>query len=229
MKEKFKEYCHKENDEIKINKNLFNENKAIINRVIRKALTEVSKSTYDFEYKHIEEVINLAYIGTNKKIDLPNGIYAENVYGEIEIKKKKEKIDIKKSEEVTILKEDIDGNSIDFNNYEIKFEIVKSQKNLKITNNDLIKYFDYDKIKKYVIIRNRKNGDKITPLGMKGNKKLKDIFIDMKIPKDVRDEIPLIAFDDNIAWVLDVKLSNIYKVTNETENILKIIYKRKVS
>ncbi|WP_436513323.1 tRNA lysidine(34) synthetase TilS [Clostridium thermobutyricum] len=228
-KEKFKEYCHKENDEIKINKNLFKENKAIINRVIRKALTEVSKSTYDFEHKHIEEVINLAYIGTNKKIDLPNGIYAENVYGEIEIKKKKEKIDIKKSEEVTILKEDLDGNSIDFNNYEIKFEIVKSQKNLKITNNDLIKYFDYDKIKKYVIIRNRKNGDKITPLGMKGNKKLKDIFIDMKIPKEVRDEIPLIVFDDNIAWVLDVKLSNIYKVTNETENILKIIYKRKVS
>ena len=64
---------------------------------------------------------------------------------------------------------------------------------------------------------------------MKGSKKLKDIFIDMKIPKEVRDEIPLIVFDDDIAWVLDVKLSNIYKVTNETENILKIIYKRKVS
>ncbi|WP_297638654.1 tRNA lysidine(34) synthetase TilS [uncultured Clostridium sp.] len=226
-KEKFKEYCVKENGNIKIKEELFKESKAIITRVIRKALTKVSKSTYDFELKHVEEVIKLSKIGTNKRIDLPNNIYAENVYGQIYIKKK-EKEKIINNIEITIEKEKLDGYKIEFNGYELNFEIVQNRKNLKIADNDLIKYFDCDKIKKYVVIRTRKNGDKITPMGMSGSKKLKDIFIDMKIPKDKREELPIIVFDDNISWVLDVKLSNIYKVTKETDNILKIIYKRKV-
>lgn len=226
-KEKFKEYCIKENSNIRINEKLFNENKAIVARVLRKALTKVSKSTYDFELKHIEEVIKLSKIGTNKRIDLPNNIYAENMYGQIYIKKKEPKNKMLKKE-IVIEKNNLNGYKTEFNGYELSFEIIENRKNSKIPNNDLIKYFDCDKIKKYVVIRTRKDGDKINPLGMDGNKKLKDIFIDMKIPKEKRDELPIIVFDDNISWVLDVKLSNIYKVTKKTENILKIIYKRKV-
>ena len=100
------------------------------------------------------------------------------------------------------------------------------EKNLKFNNNDLIKYFDYDKINEYVTVRKRKNGDRIIPLGMTGSKKLKDIFINMKVPKDYRDNIPVIQFDDEIAWVLGVKTSNTYKVTNQTKNILKVMCKR---
>ena len=61
---------------------------------------------------------------------------------------------------------------------------------------------------------------------MTGSKKLKDIFINMKVPKDYRDNIPVIQFDDEIAWVLGVKTSNTYKVTNQTKNILKVMCKR---
>ncbi|MGL4849011.1 MAG: tRNA lysidine(34) synthetase TilS [Clostridium sp.] len=224
-KGKFKEYCIKDNGNIKIKKELFNESRTILARVIRKVLVKVSKSTYDFEMKHIEEVIKLNSLGTNKRVDLPNGIYAENIYGEIYIKKRVEKKECTVSE-ITIGKEDVEGVQ-NFGEYEFKFEVIRKEKNLKITNNDLIKYFDYDKINKCIIIRNRKNGDKIVPFGMKGTKKLKDIFIDMKIQKEKRDELPIIEFDDNIAWVVGVKLSEIYRVTKDTENILKIIYKRK--
>lgn len=226
-KGKFKEYCIKENGNIKIDEKLFYENKAIVARVLRKALTKVSKSTYDFELKHIEEVMKLSKIGTNKRIDLPNNIYAENIYGKIYIKKKEKEIDTQKKE-IIIEKDKLNGYKTEFNGYELSFEIIENRKNSKIPNNDLIKYFDCDKIKKYVVIRTRKNGDKINPLGMNGSKKLKDIFIDMKVPKEKREELPVIVFDDDISWVLDVKLSNIYKVTKKTDNILKIIYKRKV-
>ncbi|MGL5649604.1 MAG: tRNA lysidine(34) synthetase TilS [Clostridium sp.] len=224
-KEKFKLFCVKENGDIKIKKELFNESRSVLTRVIRKALVKVSKSTYDFEMKHIEEVIKLNYLGTNKKVDLPNGIYAENIYGEIYIKKREEKKVVEKKK-ICVLKEEVEKRS-QFGDYEFNFEVLKNQKNLKITNNDLIKYFDYDKINKCIIIRNRENGDKMVPFGMKGTKKLKDIFIDMKIQKEKRDELPVIVFDDNIAWVVGVRLSDIYKVTKETENILKISYKRK--
>ena len=223
----FNKYCSLKNNEIIINRELFDKEKAIITRVIRKSLTTLSKSTYDFEMKHVKEVINLKDIGTNKRIDLPNGIYAENIYGEIYIKEKDSLIN-KNNEysEVTIKKEDLNGLKIDFLGCLIEFKVSLREKNLKFNNNDLIKYFDYDKINEYVTFRKRKNGDRITPLGMNGSKKLKDIFIDMKIPKDYRDNIPIMQIDNEIAWVLGVKTSNTYKVTKTTNKILKIICKR---
>ncbi len=223
----FNKYCSLKNNEIIINRELFDREKAIITRVIRKSLTTLSKSTYDFEMKHVKEVINLKDIGTNKRIDLPNGIYAENIYGEIYIKEKDSLIN-KNNEysEVTIKKEDLNGLKIDFLGCLIEFEVSLREKNLKFNNNDLIKYFDYDKINEYVTFRKRKNGDRITPLGMNGSKKIKDIFIDMKIPKDYRDNIPIMQIDNEIAWVLGVKTSNTYKVTKTTKKILKIICKR---
>ena len=54
---------------------------------------------------------------------------------------------------------------------------------ISLNKNNLIQYFDFDKINNDISIRNRNDGDKIIPLGMSGNKKVKDIFIDMKIPK----------------------------------------------
>lgn len=226
-KKAFFKYCIVKKDEIILSRELFDKEKAIITRVIRKALTTISNSTYDFEMKHIKEVIELKDIGTNKRIDLPNGIYAENIYSEIYIKKKERLL--KKQDdihEIKVKKEDLDGLQIDFLGCLIEFEVKIKEKNLKFNNNDLIKYFDYDKINEYVTLRKRKNGDRIIPLGMKGSKKIKDIFIDMKIPKDYRDNIPVIEFDDEIAWLLGVKTSNTYKVTKQTENIIKVMCKR---
>ena len=84
-----------------------------------------------------------------------------------------------------------------------------------------------DKIEKEIIIRHRRDGDKIIPLGMKGNKKLKDIFIDMKIPREKRDEVPILCFDEKIAWVVGYKTSQESRITQDTKNILKITFDRK--
>ena len=79
-------------------------------------------------------------------------------------------------------------------------------------------------IKKYNLI---KDGDKIVPLGMNGSKKLKDIFIDLKISREYRDSIPILCFDDKISWVVGCKTSQLFKVTKDTKKILKITIDRK--
>ena len=98
---------------------------------------------------------------------------------------------------------------------------------LNLKHNNFEKYFNFDKIQKDIIIRTRKDGDKIIPLGMTGSKKIKDIFINMKIPKEQREIIPMICFDDKISWVVGLRVSDEYKVTSDTKKILKIIVKRK--
>lgn len=55
-------------------------------------------------------------------------------------------------------------------------------------------------------VRTRKNGDKIYIKGIKGHKKLKDIFTDNKIPKDLRGIWPVVTENGKIVW-----LTNIYK------------------
>ena len=62
---------------------------------------------------------------------------------------------------------------------------------------------------------------------MKGSKKIKDIFINMKIPQEERDYIPVIQFGEDIAWVVPMKVSDKYKITEGTKNILKIVVRRR--
>ena len=220
----YKDNCFEKENCIVISKNLFNIHSAIVTRVIRKVLFTINKSNYDMEMKNIEDITELSNLGTNKRVDLPKNIYAENVYGDIIIRKK-ENIKNKLSNELTLNKKDILHNEVIFDEYIINFDLVNN-KDIKQENDELIKNFDYDKINN-VIIRYRKDGDRITPLGMKGSKKLKDIFIDMKIPKEKRDEIPLIQFNDDISWIVGIKMSDKFKITKETKHILKVSVKRK--
>ena len=85
--EYFFKYCKVEKSYIIIRSDIADCKSVIINRVIRKATSIISGSAYNIEAKHIVGVKKLFQLGTNKRVDLPNGLYAENVYGDIYIRK----------------------------------------------------------------------------------------------------------------------------------------------
>lgn len=221
----YKKYCTSNKKNIIISKEAFSIERAILTRLIKKSFIEFSGKHTNFEMKHIYEVISLANNSTNKRINLPHGIIAENIYGDIYLKFKK--VEEEEDNEIILNKNQLDNNSIDYEDYSISFVISNNKNNIEFSNNVLIKYFDYDKIKERLIIRKRKNGDKMVPLGMKGTKKIKDIFMDLKIPIDRRDSIPILCFDDEIAWLVEYKVSEKFKITKETKNIIKITFARK--
>src|SRR6056297_2336439 len=100
--------------------------------------------------------------------------------------------------------------------------IINHDGNNKISKNNNSISIDSDKVKGQLKVRNRKNGDKFQPLGMKGNKKVKDYFIDKKIPVRLRDKIPLICDDENIIWIVGYRMNHNYRITDKTQNIIKI-------
>ncbi|TKC13913.1 tRNA lysidine(34) synthetase TilS [Robertmurraya kyonggiensis] len=64
-----------------------------------------------------------------------------------------------------------------------------------------------------MIIRTRKNGDRMTIKGMNGTKKLKNLFIDEKVPIHKRNGWPVVTDrNDQIIWVPGLKKSNLYTV-----------------
>lgn len=84
------------------------------------------------------------------------------------------------------------------------------------------KWLSYDTIKCDACLRTRRAGDYLIVNDAGGRKKLKDYFIDEKIPRDQRDRIWLLADGSHILWVIGHRISSAAKVTQETKKILKI-------
>ncbi len=69
-------------------------------------------------------------------------------------------------------------------------------------------------------IRPRMKGDRFIPFGRSSEKKLKDIMIDLKIPKDMRDTIPLLTHRNKILWIVGYKRSNLFPIDKTSKKII---------
>ncbi len=69
---------------------------------------------------------------------------------------------------------------------------------------DYLALFDLDELPPgaQVVLRTRGPGDNIQPLGMRGRKKLQDVLVDAKIPREVRAYLPVVALHGTDAEVL---------------------------
>ena len=69
----------------------------------------------------------------------------------------------------------------------------------------------------------RKEGDIINPFGMTGSMKLKKFLNSKSIPRHKRDEIILLADDNEILWAVNVGISNKIKVKNKPTHVIEIV------
>ena len=86
--------------------------------------------------------------------------------------------------------------------------------------------FHANKLPANAVWRFREEGDVFSPLGLDGSKKLKDYFIDKKVPQRMRNEIPLLADGNKILAIADIEIADEIKVTNDTKRFYKINYER---
>lgn len=86
--------------------------------------------------------------------------------------------------------------------------------------------FDADKITSPLTVRARKNGDFFYPLGFGKRKKLQDFFVDMKVPRDERDSIPIVLSGDDIIWIAGHRGDERFRISRETRNFLKLELKK---
>jgi tRNA(Ile)-lysidine synthase len=82
--------------------------------------------------------------------------------------------------------------------------------------------FDVAALPDTLAVRSFQPGDRIYPLGMQGRKKVHDIFIDAKVPLALRRLLPLIATDEEVAWVPGYVRGETAKVTVTTRRVCQI-------
>ncbi|MFC1888114.1 tRNA lysidine(34) synthetase TilS, partial [Candidatus Cloacimonadota bacterium] len=110
-----------------------------------------------------------------------------------------------------------------FEDFRIIFDKLKKIKHSRNLYEDkFTTYLDLDKIVLPLTIRHRQPGDRFNPLGMNNPKKLKDFFIDEKVPKFDRDNILIISDAEKILWIAGLRVDNRVAISENTSNILKV-------
>ena len=124
-----------------------------------------------------------------------------------------------KIDDILILIKSVESN-IKLKNSELKLnEIVKGQKRNFRSN---CAYLDLDKISWPMTLRNYRNGDKMVPFGLKGNKLISKILKDKKLNKFQKERQYVIESNGKVIWLLDLVISNQFSITEETSRIIKI-------
>ena len=82
-------------------------------------------------------------------------------------------------------------------------------------------FLDLDKLKWPLKARNFRVGDRFIPLGMNDFKKVKDVFIDKKIPSEERKKIPILVSHDDIVWVYGIRIDDRHKIKHATKRVLR--------
>ena len=84
-------------------------------------------------------------------------------------------------------------------------------------------FFDYGVIGEQLILRPRRSGDLFRPLGMGGHRQsVREAMISAKIPRAVRERVPLLESSEGIVWIVGYRQSEQAKVTDTTKRVLRI-------
>jgi len=84
-----------------------------------------------------------------------------------------------------------------------------------------VAWFDAQRIHFPLTVRTRREGDRFWPLGLSGTKRLKEVLINDKVPREERDRLPLLVDQRGILWIAGNRISERAKVLPETRRILK--------
>jgi tRNA(Ile)-lysidine synthase len=70
-------------------------------------------------------------------------------------------------------------------------------------------------------IRNRRPGDRFTPFGLGGRKKVQDFLVDRKVPRAARDGVPIVVDrEDRIVWVAGHEIDRAFRVTDASQTVV---------
>ena len=193
-----------------IKKEIFQEMPQILQGYVwREALQRLPGRGRDITEKHYAALTSLMESQCGRMLYLPGGIRAGRNYQGIFLCREERKNS---------------GKGVD--DFSVFMRVFPRRPGEKIPENRYTKWFDYDKINNDVVIRTRRTGDYIEIAPGSRKKTVKAYMIDEKIPREERDRIPLAADGSHILWIIGYRMSEGYKITENTKNVLEIQMRR---
>ena len=82
--------------------------------------------------------------------------------------------------------------------------------------------FDVAALTGPLLVRNFRHGDRFQPLGMAGRKKVKDLFIEKKVPLSKRAVLPLLVMGDEVLWLPGYGRSEIGRIGPHAKELVRL-------
>ena len=190
---------------------------AIRRRVLRKAVGEVGGDLKGITFDHINSALGMGSGRGTKKLDFSGGIVVKREYDRLVIRRRGS------NNKVSFRYPLVVPGKTELGELNLILEaenIVERPTNFAKDNS--VAYLDHDMLQEPLFLREKKRGDRFQPSGMRGSKKIKDFFIDLKIPLEERDKVPLLISKDKVAWVVGYRVDERFKIQKSTRRILKI-------
>jgi tRNA(Ile)-lysidine synthase len=192
---------------------------ALRRRVLREALTEVMGDLQAVTAQHIAAVLALLQSGAgSKRLGLPRGVVVERRYDVLLIHRQAPSATVHVDVILPVpgvCRVEALGMTI------VSHRLPRHAVAGPFPSGD-VTWLDAERMGRDVRVRTRRSGDRLQPLGSIYTKKLKDFLIDAKIPRAVRDRLPLVVTSMGIAWVAGVRPAEWAKVTPTTRAILRL-------
>jgi tRNA(Ile)-lysidine synthase len=207
-------------------------------RVMRKLLKRHAGTLKEIGYAHVEAAVKLVHGDSPQaRLDLPGGMTVYRDYERVTIQGGEKDVPWPKKVTADKKRTRLQGDKQEGNDYDYNVtipgvvDIKEVGREMKLEYVDRGKvcfrhggaaYIDMGAVTPPLRVRNLRVGDVITPLGMKGTKSLKSIFIDEKIPRRERHLLPLLVDGLSVIWVPGIRLHDRVKVTDMTDTIVRI-------
>ena len=199
--------------------------------VIRKKMRLMGCPLRDVGREHVESVRGLFEKPVGKQVPLPGGTLALRTYTGVKLMPGARRL-LAHGEEVsctgsvtTPAERATECGSlpagVSLNGARLISRVFPYAKDGKFPEKECTKWFDYDKIKGNISFRKRRPGD-VFSTSRGTRKKLSDWMIDEKIPRALRNEILVVADEEEVLWVPGYRMGESRKITDETETVLEL-------
>lgn len=192
---------------------------AIQLRCIRGVLEQVKGDLRRISSTHLYDILKMVSSDKpHKLLKLPEGIRVEKSYNHLTVMHHQTAAQ-PFHYQFTSIPDQVEIEEI---GKDVQFKTLKGGDHLINKENLDIAYLDEGEIIMPLTIRNAKPGDRFQPLGMRGEKKIKDFFIDEKVPLKERKRVPILFFGDVLGWVGGMRINHRLRVTKGTRKVLRI-------
>lgn len=213
---------------------------ALRGRMLLELLGHLSPTGKDILSVHVRDALALFEREGNRYITLPFGITARRQYGQVVLERMEtaERTgapppgDVqpawRQEPEEVLLTEELfqrPARVLLGSQGELEFSAFFIKKEWEVPKNRYTKWFDYDKMEERAAIRCREQGDYLTiarGAGSMAHKSLKDYMISEKIPRQLRDRIPVVALGNHVLWLVGWRISEAFKVSGDTRRVLQV-------
>ena len=186
--------------------------------ILRKAITKVAAKEKDISEIHVQSLADLFLKQTGKRVDLPYQVVATRTYDGVAIK-----CNLEEAPDLSVMELELENGVHQYKEFTITTRVFeRDEETGELPKKRFTKWFDYDIISKSVCIRGKMPGDRIVVTEDGHSQKVKQFMVNEKIPREIRDFIPVITEDEQVLWIVGYRQSKAYQVTPQTKRILEI-------